>query len=92
VIRKHKNIIKGNTLIETDVSDNYSENKEIKSFNNDYSNYEENCNISWLEWNNFVWNSAQKIAEDSHGNIINAYHNPNFAKQVKARLLFYLPI
>lgn len=43
------NIIKGNTNpIETDASDNDSdnENKKIESFDNDYSNHEENCSIS----------------------------------------------
>jgi len=46
-----------------------------------------------MEWCNFIWDFVQNVARNSeHGSIINACYNPDFAKQIKARLLSYLPI
>jgi len=46
-----------------------------------------------MEWNNSIWDSTQNVAKNSeHGSIINACYNPDFAKQIKARLLSYLPM
>lgn len=88
-------IIKGNNIIETNntCDNNNNKNSETQSFSNDNSSYEENCNTSWLEWSNSIWDFAQKVAKNSeYGNIINACYNSDFAKQIKTRLLPYLPI
>ena len=88
-------IIKDNNIIETNntCDNNNNENSETQSFSNDNSSYEENCNTSWLEWSNSIWDFAQKVAKNSeYDSIINACYNPDFAKQIKTRLLPYLPI
>lgn len=47
-------------------------------------------NADWVEWSNSVLAAAAN--ESEHSNIINACYNPEFVKQVKTRLLPYLPI
>ena len=66
--------------------------QKLNHNSNDNSSHEENCNTSWLEWSNSIWDFAQKVAKNSeYGSIINAFYNLNFAKQIKT-LLPYLPI
>lgn len=89
------NIIKDvdiNNKIKTDISDDDDENPEVVSFIDDFSNHETNSNATdWIEWSNSVLDAAKKIAEISkNGNIINACYNPEFAKQIRTRLLPYL--
>lgn len=47
---------------------------------------------SWVEWIDFIWKSANGIANKSEDGNINACYNSEFAKQVKTRLLSYIPI
>jgi len=94
------NCIKGNAEIhkisetDTDNTDKDDENPEIGSFLNDNSPQEEHAdNSGWVGWCNTIWDSAIIIANDSQdGNVINACYNPEFARQMKSRLLPYLPI
>jgi len=88
------NTIKGhiNNEMETIINDNSDENQEIdESFIDDTKMNSHNAD--WMDWSNSVLNSAKRIADESdNGNIINACYNSEFVKQVKMRLLPYLPI
>lgn len=89
------NIIKGSKNYKDilDTIENNDENPESKTFSDDFSEYEADNNTDWVKWSITVLNSSKIIAEDSKdGSIINAYYNPDFAEQVKKRLLPYLPI
>lgn len=91
------NIIKGYINIDTveaTINDNDDIDEEATSFINDNDEDKGNCDASdWLQWSNLLWDSAQKIAEDSEdGSIFNACYNPEFAKQIKTQLLPYLPV
>lgn len=93
------NMIKGDLNIKIEAIIN-NDDEEIESFNdNDFNNeinndnYKRNSDTDWVNWSNSVLESAKNIANESeHGNIINACYNPEFAKQVKTRLLPYLPV
>lgn len=88
------NIIKGNinNKTETIINDNNSDdNQEIEPLTDDMKMNSDNTD--WIEWSNSILDAAKRIADESeHGNIINACYNPEFVKQVKTRLLPYLPI
>lgn len=93
------NIIKGNinaNKIETIINDADNDDDDDDNDNESPVNYESEANYNatnWIEWSNSVLDSAKKIAEESeHGNIISACYNIEFAKQIKKRLLPYLPI
>jgi len=87
------NIIKDhiNNEMETIINDNSDENQEIDKLSIDDTNMNSH-NADWMEWSNSILDSAKRIADESdNGNIINACYNPEFVKQVKTRLLPYLP-
>lgn len=89
-------IIKDNVNIneiETIINDN-NESSENDFLTDDLPNEEINSDLTdWIKWSDFVLNSAKKIAENATcGNVINACYNPEFAKQLRTRLLPYLPI
>jgi len=89
------NKIKDNSNIHNilETVENNNENPESESLSDDFSKYETDHNTNWMKWSISVLNSSKKIAEDSKdGSIINACYNPDFAEQVRIRLLPYLPI
>lgn len=94
------NIIKGNTNINNKIEvimmteDEEEKNDNEESPETEFDIHKPNPEITnWIEWNNSILDSAQKIATDSeNGHIINACYNLEFAKQIKIRLLPYLPI
>lgn len=90
------NLIKDNITndkIETIINNDTNEEVSEPSINN-FNNHEKNFDITdWTHWSDTVLESAQKIAEKSeYGSIINACYNPKFAKQMKTRLLPYVPV
>lgn len=101
-IKYLNNIIKGNInnnkkidwIINNNENDNDEENPEIEFLTCNSTGQEANVEATnWVEWINTILNSAKKIADDSeYGNIINACYNYEFSKQLKTRLLPYLPI
>jgi len=88
------NKIKGNSNIHDilETAENNDENPESESLSDDVSKYETNHNTDWMKWSISIFNSSKTIAEDSKDSIINACYNPDFAEQVRIRLLPYLPI
>lgn len=80
--------------IKTFINENNDEMSENDSLADDVPNEELNIDCTdWIEWSDSVLDSAKKIAENAtYGNVINACYNPEFAEQIRTRLLPYVPL